>query len=96
MPILYELDAFAERPRYAAIAASHDDPDYARFWEAFAQLSAREVLLAVYALRAGAFDEPHIMVVGNESPASAMVVVVLTLWAIGASALVIYLYYCSQ
>ncbi|KAH9846548.1 hypothetical protein C2E23DRAFT_890728 [Lenzites betulinus] len=96
MPILYELDAFSERSRYAAIAASHDDPDYARFWEAFAQLSAREVLLAVYALRAGAFDEPHIMVVGNESPARAMAVAALTLWAVGASALVVYLYCCSQ
>ncbi|KAI0820520.1 hypothetical protein BC628DRAFT_850401 [Trametes gibbosa] len=96
MSILYELDAFAEHPRHAAIAASHNDPEYVRFWEAFAQLTAREILLAVYALRAGAFDEPHIMVVGDAGPAGTVVAITLVLWAMSASGLAVYLYCCSS
>ncbi|KAI0632613.1 hypothetical protein C8Q77DRAFT_829734 [Trametes polyzona] len=93
--IIWELDALAEHPRYAAIAASHGDADYALFWDAFGQLSAREVLMAVYALRSGALDEPDLseLTVGGGPPGDvwAMVVVVLGVWALGASAMVGYL-----
>lgn len=91
MPILHELDALAEHPRYAAIAASHGDADYAHFWETFAQLSARDVLFAVYALRAEAADGVQLESEG-QGPLLTMLAVVLALWASGASVLAVYLY----
>ncbi|OJT14566.1 hypothetical protein TRAPUB_8899 [Trametes pubescens] len=92
MPILYELDALAENPRHTAIAASHGDADYAHFWETFAQLSARDVLFAVYALRAEAADGPHLESEG-QGPLLMVLAVVSALWASGASVLALYLYF---
>ncbi|EIW57035.1 uncharacterized protein TRAVEDRAFT_73301 [Trametes versicolor FP-101664 SS1] len=92
MPILHELDALAEHPRHAAIAASHGDADYAHFWETFAQLSARDVLFAVYALRAEAADGLQLESEG-QGPLLTVLAVVLALWASGASILAVYLYW---
>ncbi|KAI0365841.1 hypothetical protein BV20DRAFT_707169 [Pilatotrama ljubarskyi] len=89
MPILYELEAFAEHPKHRAIAADNADEDYSQFWETFAQLSAKEVLYAVYAIRSGILDMPdHV-----DNTRGDTVVVLLALWGLVASALSMYLYW---
>ncbi|KAI0776539.1 hypothetical protein BD413DRAFT_668756 [Trametes elegans] len=78
MPILYELDALQDHPKHRAIAEEHHDENYTQFWEAFSQLSAKEVLYAVYAIRAGALDVP----LDSDSPPRYKLVLFLFLWAI--------------
>ncbi|CDO75155.1 hypothetical protein BN946_scf184590.g12 [Trametes cinnabarina] len=89
MPILYELDALAEHPRCKAIAAEHNDEDYRQFWETFSQLSAKDVLCAVYAIRAGALEIPEVSDNRTMSPG---VVFLCAMWGFLASTLALYLY----
>ncbi|KAJ3008623.1 hypothetical protein NUW54_g3083 [Trametes sanguinea] len=89
MPILYELDALAENPRCKAIAAQNDDDDYRQFWETFSQLSAKDVLCAVYAIRAGALEMPDISDSTTTFPVAGLL---CALWGLLASTLALYLY----
>ncbi|KAI8992731.1 hypothetical protein BD414DRAFT_283700 [Trametes punicea] len=90
MPILCELDALAEHPNCKAIAAQHNDEDYQQFWETFSQLSAKDVLCAVYAIRAGALEIPD---VSDDSVGFPRAFIVCALWALLASGLALYLYF---
>ncbi|KAI0351115.1 hypothetical protein OH77DRAFT_1593066 [Trametes cingulata] len=88
MPILYELEALSEHPRLKTIASENADEDYSQFWETFAQLSAKEVLYAVYAIRSGMLDVPDNL----DAPSVSSTVILLAMWALAASALSVYLY----
>ncbi|KAI0665511.1 hypothetical protein C8Q78DRAFT_1148620 [Trametes maxima] len=91
VPILYEIDALADNPKFKTIAAENHDEDYERFWETFAQLSAKEVLSAVYAIRSGVLDVP----LGDDRSIGTGVVI-LALWACVASVGCIYLSLCLR
>ncbi len=91
MPIVYGLETITTNPRRHSVGEEHDDEDYTKFWETFGQLSAKEVLYAVYAIRAGALDVPTI-----ESPSQHSDLALLTtfcaLWAALATILAMYFY----
>ncbi|OSC98318.1 hypothetical protein PYCCODRAFT_1471107 [Trametes coccinea BRFM310] len=89
MPILYELDALAEHPRCKAIAAQHDDDDYRRFWETFSQLSDKDVLCAVYAIRSGALEIPEFSDGASTFSGARFL---CALWALLSSIVALYLY----
>ncbi|KAH9900724.1 hypothetical protein C8Q73DRAFT_786150 [Cubamyces lactineus] len=90
MPILYELEAMHELPRCKAVAAEHNDEDYMQFWETFSQLSAKEILSAVYAIRAGVLDAP---ISCDGGAASTGAVVLCAFWGFSASVIALYLYF---
>ncbi|KAI0654601.1 hypothetical protein C8Q70DRAFT_925563, partial [Cubamyces menziesii] len=92
MPILYELEAMHELPRCKAVAAEHNDEDYMQFWETFSQLSAKDILSAVYAIRAGVLDAPIPCDAGAASTGAA--VVLCAFWGFSASVVALYLYFC--
>ncbi|KAI0654606.1 hypothetical protein C8Q70DRAFT_1058370 [Cubamyces menziesii] len=92
MPILYELEAMHELPRCKAVAAEHNDEDYMQFWETFSQLSAKDILSAVYAIRAGMLDAPIPCDAGAASAGAA--VVLCAFWGFSASVVALYLYFC--
>ncbi|KAI0742248.1 hypothetical protein C8Q80DRAFT_1356040 [Daedaleopsis nitida] len=89
--ILQELDTItaSTSPRHTAIAEEFHDEGYAHFWETFAQLSPKEILYAVYAIRAGALDVPAEPARGCECSA---MTALFALWAIVATAATVYLY----
>ncbi|KAI0640865.1 hypothetical protein C8Q79DRAFT_920682, partial [Trametes meyenii] len=89
VPILYEIDALTEHPKFKAIAVENHDEDYVRFWETFAQLSAKEVLYAVYAIRSGVLDVPL-----GDDHSTGIGMVFVALWALVASMACIYLCLC--
>ncbi|KAI1787095.1 hypothetical protein LXA43DRAFT_737722 [Ganoderma leucocontextum] len=90
LPIFYGLETITLSPYRRSLGEEHEDEDYSKFWETFGQLSAREVLYAVYAIRAGALIAPI------ESPNPNDDLPVLTtfcaLWAALATILAVYFY----
>ncbi|KAI0328815.1 hypothetical protein GY45DRAFT_944880 [Cubamyces sp. BRFM 1775] len=90
MPILYELEAMHDHPRCKAVAAEHNDEDYMQFWETFSQLSAKDILSAVYAIRAGVLDAP---IPCDGGAASTGAVVLCAFWGFSASVIALYLYF---
>ena len=87
VPVLSALETYTTNPRRTTIAEEHHDEGYEQFWEAFGQLSPKEILYAVYALR----DGPHAVHFERESGISAAAVV-FALWALASTALCFWLY----
>ncbi|RPD72737.1 hypothetical protein L226DRAFT_614617 [Lentinus tigrinus ALCF2SS1-7] len=87
MPILHGLEAITENPRRTSISEEFNDDGYVQFWETFAQLSPKEILYAVYAIRGGALD------VQFDTPSGhPRLVLLLALWALAATGFAVYMY----
>ncbi|EJF58904.1 hypothetical protein DICSQDRAFT_172563 [Dichomitus squalens LYAD-421 SS1] len=91
LPILHELDEMTINPRCRTIAEEHQDEDYSQFWEIFSQVSAKEILDAVYAIRAGVLDIPADPCSRDDS---FLLTTLFVLWAGSATLLSMYLYFC--
>ncbi|KAM5534133.1 hypothetical protein V8D89_012153 [Ganoderma adspersum] len=93
LPIVYGLEEIIFNPRRRSLGEEHGDEDYTKFWETFGQLSAKEVLHAVYVIRSGAL-KPCI-----ESPSQHSDLSFLTtfcaLWAGLATIVAFYFYFYS-
>ena len=94
LPIVYGLEAITSNPRRRSVGEKHDDEDYAKFWETFGQLSAKEVLYAVYAIRDGALDVR--IESSGEHPDLPLLTTFCALWAALATILAMYFYFYSQ
>ena len=87
MPILLGLEAITENPRRAAISEEFNDEGYVQFWEAFAQLTPKEILHAVYAMRDGPLD-----VRCNIPHGYPGLTYLLALWALVATGITVLMY----
>ncbi|KAI0753802.1 hypothetical protein C8Q74DRAFT_1373732 [Fomes fomentarius] len=90
MPILHQLESITENPRRNSVSEEFQDEGYVGFWETFAQLTPKEILYAVYAIRAGALDVQFEHTQGQEFSG---VTLLLSLWAFAATVAVAYLYW---
>ncbi len=90
MPILHQLESITENPRRNSVSEEFQDEGYVVFWETFAQLTPKEILYAVYAIRAGALDVQFEPAQGQEFSG---VTLLLSLWAFAATVAVAYLYW---
>ena len=88
VPVLAALEAYTDNPRRTTISEEFNDEGYARFWDTFAELSPKEILYAVYAMKDGGPQEVRLQTETEHS----FVTFVFALWALASTALCVWLY----